>query len=1102
MKKASTLAILALGLAGITQDAAATKLFVVTGSDSWQNHNDGIAQFTAEDPSDYTMVYDDINACTEQGWPDWYLRKTSLFYYAGHNKIMGYYPKRVSQDEFSYYFERISWATYEYDGTTFSQSSLVRESIPAGPGTNEFAFPNMITYNPVSGKVYGSNIDIDYNTGAYSTVIREIDPATGQRGAEVARLVQKSINSLTTDARGVIYVTQSNGSLGTLNLESGQINVLGNIDIYKNETAWSCFDYSTGKLYLIWNYDIYEIDVNAVSAKKLSSIPVPNNSLIRGVFCFNQTEVGEKAAPSAPTGLAAEFSAPGSLSAELSAVAPEFCFDGSTPLSGKVDVEFFVDGAAEAVATVKGLSPGQTAKAAYTFSDEGSHTVTAAASNEAGESAPATLVVWAGYDVPEAPGTPSLTIGSDGSFEASWTAPAKGAHGGVIDMATLKYKATVNPVGQEFTGIASTTLKGRLESTAFNGYSISVVAIADGKASEPATSSVVRHGQSFEPAWTEDFTNPGTFGQYVTEDANGDGTTWEFKNYFNIPCVQINGYSSKSEMDDWMVTPPVRMRKGAVYTVSHNAFAGIVDTNPGKIEIYAGTSPDTGSMTRISSVSVETYPGKGNQKSTYTATADGDVYFAFRALSPAGSTIGLQYISVEATPVEGAPAAPSAIEVIPGEKGKLTATVNFTAPTADNLGNPLSGIHEARLLIDGNPKAAARMADVAPGEKKSFTVDVASIGNHNFSVVCYNDKGIGEAAETPLWIGEDIAAKVNNFAIEETETCYMVTWDAPTESIHGMYIDYPNLTYEVMLWLTGMDEPMTYATGLKETSCEVHYEDILRRVPVFNGQINVEIYVFPLSAAGYGQATGATMVYGESYKLPFAESFANGGLSTSPWTTIEVGDNYMGAWAGFRDDSSKNPNLEITSADDDCGMAAFYQTKMSEYTERLISPRLNKEAGKMYMLSFYTYHLPDAEDSNILQPEANIGGTEFIDLGEPVAVNKGDGWTKHTVLMDKLPDGDFRLSFKATGTAGTPIYLDNIRIDLAQGIASAEADGISVKALRGAVAITAPEADYTVWNANGAAVASGKVRGTATVALAPGIYVVRAGGKTAKCVVR
>ncbi len=111
-------------------------------------------------------------------------------------------------------------------------------------------------------------------------------------------------------------------------------------------------------------------------------------------------------------------------------------------------------------------------------------------------------------------------------------------------------------------------------------------------------------------------------------------------------------------------------------------------------------------------------------------------------------------------------------------------------------------------------------------------------------------------------------------------------------------MDYGNLKYDVMLWYTGLEEPITYAYDLEERSCEVFYDDILRRIPAFTGRINVEIYVFPVSAAGYGEAAGAVTVYGDPYTIPFAESFMSAERSQHPpGPPIEAGYDYQNAWA-------------------------------------------------------------------------------------------------------------------------------------------------------------------------------------------------------------
>ncbi len=273
-----------------------------------------------------------------------------------------------------------------------------------------------------------------------------------------------------------------------------------------------------------------------------------------------------------------------------------------------------------------------------------------------------------------------------------------------------------------FDNITGTSLAGNLGSDDFNSYHISVAATAGGLESSTAVSPKVWHGASAEPAWTDDFSDAATYGKFVVVDANDDGTTWDFKSYLDIPCVQVNGFRSPSAMDEWLITPPIRIRKDATYTLSFQAFAGMTDKVPGKLEVHAGTLPQTGSMARISADSDETvavHPGNGMRKITYTAQSDGDIYFAFRALSPAGSTICLQNVAVEASRAARRTRRSHRHRRNPGRRGAAEGDCGIHSPTADNTGKPLTGISEVRLMLDGGLKAMARLTDVAPGEQRS-----------------------------------------------------------------------------------------------------------------------------------------------------------------------------------------------------------------------------------------------------------------------------------------------------------------------------------------------------------------------------------------------
>lgn len=1101
-------------LAIMASDVSATRLFVVTGTGNLSSSKvyEGISSFSTEDPSDFSLVYDDFQACIDNKWDDWYMKQTSLFYYGGNNKIMGYFPKRFVYNSGDYYYGYISWLTYEYDGKTFNRTIYEKESIPGGPGTNESAFPNMLTYNPSNGKVYGSNINFTYANGEltdYWTSICEVNPSTGERGEEVARLSKFAINSLTTDARGVIYVTDSRGNLYSLNLESGELpQILGNIGLYSNVTLWSCFDYSTGKLYLAKDYDIYEVDVNSVTAEKVCSMPIPREAPVRGIFCLEEASPSDQGVTAAPNDLKIEFKAEGSTSATLSVKAPVYYLDGKTPLKESVSIRFYADNSSKPLTEIKNVTPGAIASAEYVFPSAGQHSVTATAVNDKGESAPATVRIWAGYDNPVAPTGVMLSIDDNGNYHATWSAPVEGEHGGIINVSDLSYNVELCPQGTTFNDIKDTSVQGKITSSKYNAYYVKVRAQAAGMEGIEAVSDYVLFGDPHETAWYEDFSNPETFGTFKIIDGNHDGCTWQFKNYFDEVCIQVHGFYSSNTMDEWLICPPVRVRKGAQYKVTFDAFGGIVDSTPNKLEVYGGNSTDISSMWKLSLHSQEevtTYPGKGKVSLEFESEEDGDFYLALHAVSNAGSTLCLRNISIESAPVMGAPAAAESLKILPAEKGKLQSTVSFKAPEKLNIGGNLAEIKEIRVLRDNNLRPVKVFENPVPGESLTFVDEVPTIGNHTYVVYAYNDKGIGAPASGCEWIGEDLAGRAQNFKLEETTTSFVATWEAPVEAQHGGYIDYDNLSYTVLLWIGNMDEPVVYASNIKDHRCEILFSEIKPYIRPSEQQTNVEVYVYPVTAAGAGNVVGSTIIYGQAYGLPFTESFKDGTLSSSPWMTINPSGDFLGAWRGFHENSSSNPDITVKSQDNDGGLIAFYQTKSDLYEERINTPRINKAGEYDPGVEFYLYHnskIADRENCWI-KIEAFVG-SEYVAISEPIYLADGDGWTLHSASLSGIKADDFRLSFHGCAVNGTPLFLDNIRVASGLGaVESIENDALSeVKVIQGGISLRATDAPYSVLTLDGAVIESGNISGNITVALSPDIYIVRLGNKTAKCIVK
>ena len=111
---------------------------------------------------------------------------------------------------------------------------------------------------------------------------------------------------------------------------------------------------------------------------------------------------------------------------------------------------------------------------------------------------------------------------------------------------------------------------------------------------------------------------------------------------------------------------------------------------------------------------------------------------------------------------------------------------------------------------------------------------------------------------------------------DENDQAALLTWDAPAETgANGGFINPEELTYNYGTYLFGSIIDM--ATGIKETS-------YLMTTAGLTKQTYTQGYICAVSAGGKGAYTPFGIMLGTPLAFPFAESFAQGNVSTETWS--------------------------------------------------------------------------------------------------------------------------------------------------------------------------------------------------------------------------
>lgn len=803
---------------------------------------------------------------------------------------------------------------------------------------------------------------------------------------------------------GITASTASNGNNGgmlvRIDKKTGKTTKIGDTGVRPKYFQSAVINTDNGNFYWFANEEdesanLYQISLTTGKAEKIG--PLPNGDQVVGAY-VPAAETSDLA-PSAATGVSLHFEG-GALTGTVAFDIPSKTYSGSD-LSGTVSYTV-TDGRTQ-IAGGTGTAGGHVEKE-VTVGGDGIHTITVTLSNAEGDSPASDIKQYIGYDTPLAAGNVSLTRAGKLN-RLTWTAPEGTVNGGYMDKAELKYKITRMP---ENTVVAQAQSASAFEET-FDSDELRLchyeVAPVNGQLTGAAAASdTITVGEAITPPYAQDFTEAGSVSLFTVIDTNKDNYTWGHSN----KTVRYRG-SFTSAADDWLITPPLRMKAGQTYTLGYKAY-GISTRNTNKLTVRLGGAATADGMsiilkeeTSYSNTSRE--PAEETVK--VTPAADGTYHIGFHISSDKGmGNFTIDNLSVSAPASNGVPAAVTDMAAVPGEKGKLTAGISFTSPSATAGGDALEEPTEIKLLRNGIVIKTFQPSMPVQPQSYQYEDAVDKSGIYIYSAVCSNSNGEGEASSDTIYIGTDKPLSPASVRLKEIKSgSAALSWDASAAAgENGGYVDASAVTYNIY-----DARNVAVASSVSGTSFTI--ED-------FDANGAQEAVSFCVEAENTeGKSAQRTMsnsiLSGKAYGTPYAETFAGAEYTKGPWENETLkGKSYDSKWT---------PRPDQDHGGD--GGSADFGGYTAGASSRLSGPKTDVSGMKNPYLRFWSI-MPKGGVRISVMVSSNDG--EWKEIGK---IKNTEEWTLHGFSLAPYMSERLRVAF--TGEClneYTFAYIDDVEI--------------------------------------------------------------------------
>ena len=546
-----------------------------------------------------------------------------------------------------------------------------------------------------------------------------------------------------------------------------------------------------------------------------------------------------------------------------------------------------------------------------------------------------------------------------------------------------------------------------------------------------ATGMLISSNAAAQTVLSHDFSSVAQFEAYTVVDQNQDGQTWQYDDIF-LAAACARDYDS----DDWLITPALTLDAQKTYRLVFEA--SVENEGSERVEVMLGQQPTAGALSRQLMGKTAVSSTVGQQYTTvFTVSSSGTYHIGLHSSTtgdPFSNRLYVQSLSVEETVNQNVPAAVSDLSATAAADGQLAATVSCRAPLLNVGGGPLTQLTAVRLYRDG--QLVHTFSSPAAGEQLSYDDTALSNGSHTYRATAVNDYGESEAAETTVYVGTDVPGPVEDlrFTYDNATQQARLTWSMPTTGAHGGTVSTEGITYEVRRFhndtpvITGLTA--TEFTEQMGTDFLVQCEEEIRQryehlgIPidvhyVVDGQGLMQYYVRAVTAQGKGtEATSNSVIIGQQYSLPFADSFAAGQLTHYWRTDLRTS---MARWSAMTDSRF--------SQDGDNGMLCFNAIEGNE-SAMVHTGNISMKDAQTPILTFYYYY--DYAMAKPLTVKVSTDGGDFRTL---TTIDLSDEGQRGRYLRASIPltgcaGHDYvQVGFEASTTTTVDlIYIDNVRI--------------------------------------------------------------------------
>lgn len=819
---------------------------------------------------------------------------------------------------------------------------------------------------------------------------------------------------LAFDGTGQLWGIDSAGDLYKVDKRNGQGTKVGSTGVVPRYAQTMAFDLKTNELY--W---ASFTDGGVAGSSKLYKVNTSNGALTL-ITAFTDREefmglgvmpaTAANDAPGYATNLTVTMTG-ASNDGHISFALPEYTYMGDE-LSGEISYKVLANG--NVLFEGKG-SKGETVARDITL-PTGDVTVSVVCTNAEGDGPAASMQQWVGEDYPSTPRNVRLVIDeATGKFTLSWDAVTTGVHGGYVDASKVTYTVTRFPDNVVATSdLKATTFTETVEQPQLpTDYYYQVKAFNDWRESpEAAESNHTPYGRGFEVPYTNYFDDASSLDLFYSTDGNGDGYKWEWSRYNTKTAYIFTGTDNPKPQDDWLITPGIDMKAGNSYLVTYVVAANM---NNGRFFDELETAFGTGVDPTTYTIAEERFITKGAKEEkrsvVITPQTDGYYHFGFHAVSNAikGLSIAIDDLHIDVVANEGAPAAVSNLSVKTSQ-GTAPVTIKFTTPTKNVKGDKIESI--TKIDVFRNTSELVKSIDMTETGKQVTVVDnKGARGMTKYTVVAYNENGIGERAEKEVYLGLDFPGVIQDIKLVDAGNGQLkLSWKAPKEGANGGYCDPSNLTYNVY----GVNNGFYYdfQRGLRKTEITINAEDYYA-----NQQILTYFAVSATNNTGEGHAYQSTeVIIGNPYRYPFVESWIGGDPKFDMWYRMNNGANGWLPEANY-------------SSDNDGGCMAFDAARDGDMSYFCLG-KVDMASATTPKLIFDYYAVPGSAMS--ITPEINMAFNGEFTTCSPInfkTIGGEAGWREAVVDLSDFKNLPYiSVRFLGVGSTAHPLRIDNVRI--------------------------------------------------------------------------